>query len=129
MSRLWPAVWAGCLAALTLVGVSSAHPGQHPGSGGHLPASSANVTLVGKAFVHDAAEGIIADVGVYGNYAYLAEFYGDFAACQASEGDHVPDGGLYVIVDEVLQGRDPDAEQRELRADREEQKQGLRPEQ
>ncbi len=98
MTRFWRAVWAGCLGALALVGVSSAHPGQHPGTGGHLPGSSANVTLVGKAFVHDApAAGIVADVGVYGNYAYLGKFYGDFAACRGPEGDQVADGGLYVI--------------------------------
>ena len=91
-------VWAGCFAALALVGATSAHPGQHPGSGGHLPGSSANVTLVGTAFVHDApAAGIVADVGVYGNYAYLGKFYGDFNACQGPEGDQVPDGGIYVI--------------------------------
>jgi hypothetical protein len=56
------------------------------------------VTLVGKAFVHDApAAGIVSDVGVYGNYAYLGKFYGDFNACRGPEGDHVADGGIYVI--------------------------------
>jgi len=45
---------------------------QHGGLGGHLPASSANVDLVGKVTVSGASPSHIADVAVSGNYAYLA---------------------------------------------------------
>lgn len=54
----------------------NAHPGghQHGGIDGHLPARSSNVELVGKLRMADAAEGRIADVEVFGDYAYLAAF-------------------------------------------------------
>jgi len=60
---------------------------QHGGVGGHLPATSENVRLVGKVRVQGAAKDQFADVGTYGNYAYLAVFGG--AGC--------PSGGTYVI--------------------------------
>ena len=47
---------------------------QHGGPGGHLPASSLNVELVGQVTVSGIVPGRIADVGVLGNYAYLAAF-------------------------------------------------------
>jgi len=47
---------------------------QHGGTAGHLPASSANVRLVGKMNINQDFEGRVADVGVFGNYAYLAAF-------------------------------------------------------
>src|SRR6266545_266808 len=50
------------------------HLDQHGGTGGHLPPTSHNVQLVGKLRVHDAARGIVADVGELGNFAYLAQF-------------------------------------------------------
>src|SRR5262249_41942114 len=64
--------------------------GQHGGAGGHLPATSLNVQLVAKLRVHDAARGIISDVGELGNYAYLGQF---------SPGCSQPDdaGGAYVV--------------------------------
>ena len=43
---------------------------QHGGTTGHLPASSRNVALVGKLKL-TAEEGGIADVGSFGDYAYL----------------------------------------------------------
>ena len=50
--------------------------GQHGGSGGHLPASSKNMDLVGRVDVSGAVgvdkPGHIADVTSFGNYAYLA---------------------------------------------------------
>jgi hypothetical protein len=46
---------------------------QHGDPGGHLPASSKNVALVGKVQLTDVADGI-ADVAAHGNYAYLAAF-------------------------------------------------------
>ena len=67
------------------------HPGghQHGGTGGHLPASSLNVDLVGQVTVGDAAPGLIADVGVLGNHAYLAQFS---PGCAGDGG-----GGVYII--------------------------------
>ncbi|MGQ0604007.1 MAG: PA domain-containing protein [Anaerolineales bacterium] len=47
---------------------------QHGGVGGHLPGSSLNVELVGQLTVSDATPGRIADVGVLGDFAYLAAF-------------------------------------------------------
>lgn len=54
----------------------NAHPEgkQHGGIEGHIPARSSNVELVGKLRFADAAEGRIADVEVFGDYAYLAAF-------------------------------------------------------
>lgn len=52
------------------------HDDQHGGGGGHLPASSENMELVGKLEVSGAVGGDkpshIADVASFGNYAYLA---------------------------------------------------------
>ena len=48
--------------------------GQHGPGAGHLPASSANVRLVGRLTLRQSAEGRIADVGALGNYAYLGAF-------------------------------------------------------
>lgn len=50
------------------------HDDQHGGAGGHLPGSSLNVELVGQVTVSDAAPGLISDVGVLGNTAYLGQF-------------------------------------------------------
>lgn len=47
---------------------------QHGGSDGHLPASNENVTLVGKGAITPTFEGRVGDVGVWGNFAYLAAF-------------------------------------------------------
>jgi hypothetical protein len=60
---------------------------QHGGETGHLPATSKNVRLVGKTQVSDAAPGRVADVGAYGNYAYLGKY--DETGCE--------NGGVYVI--------------------------------
>ena len=65
------------------------HTDQHGGPGGHLPATSKNVELVGKLRVHDAAEGIVADVGTLRGYAYLAQYSPGCAADGA--------GGAYVV--------------------------------
>lgn len=59
---------------------------QHGDDHGHLPASQENVELVGKLEVTDVP-GRIADVGVLGNFAYLAAFYEP--ECR--------DGGVYVV--------------------------------
>jgi len=47
---------------------------QHGGTGGHLPASSENVELVGKIDTLTNVAGGISDVGTFGNYAYLGAF-------------------------------------------------------
>jgi hypothetical protein len=59
---------------------------QHGGDEGHLPASSENVELVGKLELTDEPS-TIADVGVFGNFAYLAALAN--AACT--------DRGVYVV--------------------------------
>lgn len=46
------------------------HEAQHGGEGGHLPASNENVDLVGKLELTTTPGGI-ADVGVFGDHAYL----------------------------------------------------------
>jgi hypothetical protein len=62
--------------------------GQHGGQAGHLPATSENVSLVGKARINqDSKDGRVADVGVFGNYAYLGAFFEP--KCQK--------GGVYVF--------------------------------
>jgi len=62
---------------------------QHGGTGGHLPGSSLNVDLVGQLTVNDASPGLISDVGVLGNTAYLGQFSPGCASGGA--------GGVYVI--------------------------------
>jgi hypothetical protein len=59
---------------------------QHGGEGGHLDAGSTDVTLVGKGRVNNAREGIVSDVGVLGDYAYLGAFNSD--PCE---------GGVYIM--------------------------------
>jgi len=98
----------GLVAALCLVPVSAAsahhetgatddgvfdHAGdtnfhhQHGGATGHLPASFANVRLVGKARINQDLPGRVADVGVFGDYAYLGAYWEP--NCQK--------GGVYVF--------------------------------
>lgn len=60
---------------------------QHGGDAGHLPPSQLNVELVGKSRVNQDQEGRVADVGVLGNYAYLAAW--SAPNCQK--------GGVYVF--------------------------------
>lgn len=59
---------------------------QHGGEGGHIDADSSDVTLVGKARVDNAREGIVSDVGTLGDYAYLGAFNSD--PCE---------GGVYIV--------------------------------
>jgi hypothetical protein len=60
---------------------------QHGGDAGHLPASSRNVRLIGKMNINQDFPGRVADVGVFGNYAYLGAF--NERDCQK--------GGVYVF--------------------------------
>jgi hypothetical protein len=59
---------------------------QHGSPGGHLDAGGKGVTLVGKGRVNNARPGIVSDVGVLGNYAYLGAFNNN--PCE---------GGVYVM--------------------------------
>ena len=65
------------------------HDDQHGGPGGHLSPSSLNVDLIGQVTVHDARAGLISDVGVLGNFAYLGQFS---PGCTPDGG-----GGVYII--------------------------------
>jgi hypothetical protein len=61
---------------------------QHGGTGGHLPAGSENVQLIGKVPINqDLKDGRVADVGVFRQHAYLGAFYEP--KCQK--------GGVYVV--------------------------------
>ncbi len=68
---------------------------QHGTTAGHLIESPtrSNVTLIGKLRVQDAAEGKIADVGVWNGFAYLGSFVQD--TCTNPE--NTIDGGVYII--------------------------------
>ena len=54
------------------VEIHSMHRMQHGSQADHLPGSSENVTLLGQVDIDNAAPGDVADVAVWGNYAYLA---------------------------------------------------------
>ncbi|MQA99882.1 MAG: hypothetical protein GEU78_06255 [Actinobacteria bacterium] len=90
--RLWPLL-VGVVSMMFLTTSAIAHPEsehsddgvdtaieahpedkQHGGDDGHLPASSSNVELVGKVDLTNR-DGGIADVGAFGNYAYLNAFH------------------------------------------------------
>jgi hypothetical protein len=60
---------------------------QHDGPDGHLPATDLNVDVVGRMRINQDQEGRVADVGVLGNYAYLAAW--SAPNCQK--------GGVYVF--------------------------------
>jgi hypothetical protein len=60
---------------------------QHEGPDGHLAATDLNVDVVGKMRINQDQEGRVADVGVLGNYAYLAAW--SAPNCQK--------GGVYVF--------------------------------
>jgi hypothetical protein len=103
--RFWLLITALLALSVSAAGVALAHPladdgvidsgeevhgnlhHQHGASDGHLPATSKNVKLVGKMNVNQTEVDGIADVGVFGNYAYLAAFDGQ--DCQK--------GGVYVF--------------------------------
>jgi hypothetical protein len=65
------------------------HDDQHGAPGEHLPASSLNVELVGQVTVNDARPGLISDVGVLKNFAYLGQFS---PGCTPDGG-----GGVYIV--------------------------------
>ena len=59
---------------------------QHGEIGGHLPASSANVELVGKVRLSGVVPGRISDVGTLGDYAYLGAY-----------NEPCGSGGVYIV--------------------------------
>jgi hypothetical protein len=63
---------------------------QHPGAGGHLPATQHNVDLVSKLRLTNIDNGI-ADVGYFKGYAYLAARDPSPATCPTAGGVHVVD--------------------------------------
>lgn len=64
-------------------------PGQHDAPGGHLPASSKDVELVGKLDTLTNVNGGIADVAAFGNYAYLNAFSPECAGRPGAQGTGV----------------------------------------
>lgn len=90
---------ATVLATAVILGpAATAHTGQHGELDGHLIGSGewGKIQKLGDVRVHDAEEGLIADVAVDpdGDYAYLARWGGE--ECAGPEGNG-PDGGVYVI--------------------------------
>lgn len=78
----------------------SAHPGDQHGPGsGHLIGTGewGTIDYVSHVAVHDAEEGLIADLTVFKNYAYLARWGGSACAGPERLGQQMPDGGAYVI--------------------------------
>ena len=63
--------------------------GQHEAPGGHLPASSKNVQLVGKLDNLTNVKGGIADVAAFGDYAYLNAFSPECAGRPGAQGTGV----------------------------------------
>jgi len=62
---------------------------QHGDPGGHLPASSKNVDLVGKLDTLTNVKGGIADVAAFGDYAYLNAFSPECAGRPGAQGTGV----------------------------------------
>jgi hypothetical protein len=85
-------------AIVALMGATGA-AAQHGPLTDHLLGTGATGKLefVSKLVVPDAENDLIADVAVFGNYAYLARWGG--SACEGPEkrGQQNPDGGSYVI--------------------------------
>jgi hypothetical protein len=75
------------LVGLGTAGIALAHD-QHGGEEGHLDATSENVSLIGKANINqDIQDGRVGDIGLFGDYAYLAAY--SEPRCQK--------GGVYVF--------------------------------
>ena len=85
---------AAMLLSMSIAPTASAHTsGQHGPLSGHLLGSGAwgNIQFVGKVRVQDAEEGLIADVSVFGNYAYLARWGGSQCAGPEKLGQQLAD--------------------------------------
>ncbi|MBW9121787.1 hypothetical protein JNB63_16945 [Microbacterium trichothecenolyticum] len=100
-SRFVLAAAAAAVSIALTAPAAYAGPGQHGGDEGHLIGTGewGKVELVGQVTVHDAEEGLIADVAVDpdGDYAYLARWGGSDCAGPETGGQGSPDGGVYVI--------------------------------
>jgi hypothetical protein len=98
-------VRSGAVLALVLstfvfsVGAAGAHPRQHGPTTDHLIGTGewGKIDFVGKLVVPDATNDLIADVTVFGNYAYLARWGGPECAGPETGGQTTPEGGVYVI--------------------------------
>jgi len=75
------------------LGVHGRAHAQHGGTDDHLLEGSSNVDLIGKVRLSDAAEGKIADVGVWNGFAYL----GSFAQDTCTNPENTIDGGVYIV--------------------------------
>jgi len=75
--------------AIDNAGAVHGHHAQHDGEDGHLPPVQENVELVSKLELSNVQPGSIADVGVHGDYAYLAA-WGGAGVCE-NRGVHVVD--------------------------------------
>ena len=99
--RALVALGAALVAVTVLSPMAIAHQGQHGPLEGHLlgTGEQGKIDLLGQLTVHDAEEGLIADVAVDpdGNYAYLARWGGSDCAGSETGGQTSPDGGVYVI--------------------------------
>lgn len=90
------------VAALTAALLVSTAGAQHdPASSDHLLGPTGgtwgNLELVSTLRVHDAADDIIADHTILGNYAYLAKWGAPDCAAPETGGQNSPDGGVYVV--------------------------------
>ena len=84
--------------ALTAAG-AAAYPAQHGPTTGHLIGTGewGKIDFVSKVAVHDAEPDLIADLTVFGDYAYLARWGGEACAGPEGGGKDTFDGGVYVI--------------------------------
>jgi hypothetical protein len=93
------ALLALMLGALTLTVGAGAHPRQHGPTTDHLLGTGewGKIDFVGKLVVPDATNDLIADVTVFGDYAYLARWGGPECPGPETGGQTSPEGGVYVI--------------------------------
>jgi len=98
-------LWLTVVAGIAAVVVGTAGAQHDPESKDHLlpPAFAnadgtwGNLELVGKLRVSDAADDVIADHTVLGNYAYLSKWGAPDCAGPETGGQNSPDGGAYVV--------------------------------
>ena len=86
-------------AALIAVATAAAHPGQHGPTEGHLIGTGdwGKIEFVSKLEPAGVEPDTIADLTVFGNYAYLAKWGASDCAGPETGGQGSADGGVYVI--------------------------------
>ena len=86
-------------AALAAVATAAAHPGQHGPTSGHLIGTGewGKIDFVSKLEPAGVEPDTIADLAVFGNYAYLAKWGATDCAGPETGGQGSADGGVYVI--------------------------------